>query len=651
MNKNILIFLLLATSFIGFSQKKKDVLMTINNQNVTATEFEKVFNKNLDLVIDDSQKNVDGYLNLFIDYKIKVMEAYAQGLDKNETYIKEFEKYKDQLSKKYIYDKRVTSELVEEAYQRGLEQIDVDHILIMLISNTSPQDTLVAYNKIKSIRDKAISGTDFEKLARQYSEEPGVKKSGGKLGYFTVFQMVYNFETAAYNTKVGSVSDIVRTEFGYHIIKVNDRRKMEPKISVSHIMIFDNDKRKNDKAEEKINEIYAMLMQGESFEKLAKQFSEDKATGIKGGKLKIFGPGNLKAPLFEKAAYGLTKKGEISKPVKSSFGWHVIKLNEKFPIPAFAEIKEDIEKKVENGARARIVTQAINNKILKKYGYKEGASYLPYFNTFVTDSVLQKKWDYVKVPTSENKVLFTIGDRNVTFDDFAIFISNKQKLSKRYKVKERLFADYYIEFHDKEIVDYYKFKLEEENPEYASILNEYRNGLLIFDVMQKNIWDAAKLDTLGQKAYYERTKKEYNWKNRVDAAIVSATNPETAKQAQLLLKQESDIDKLKTQLNTDGKVNVIITKGVFEVGGHELPKDLDIKMGVSEIYKRDDSSVVVKINEILSPSPKSFEDVKGIVLSNYQNKVEQDWMDELHSKYKVVINKKVLKRVKKELDK
>jgi len=648
-SKFAIIFLAILTSFSGFSQKHKDVLLTINDQPVYATEFKEVFNKNLDLVLDESQKNVEGYLDLFIDYKLKITEAYAQGLDKNEEYIKEFKKYQDQLSKKYIYDKRVTSKLVTEAYERGLEEINADHVLVLVNLNASPADSLKAYNKIKTVYDKAISGEDFTSLVKQYSEEPGVEKKEGKLGYFSVFQMVYPFETAAYNTKVGEISEITRTAFGYHIIKINDRRLKKPKINVSHIMVFSNKNKKVENPEERINELYAKVMQGESFEDVAKQFSEDKATGVKGGVIKTFGPGDLRAPLFEKEAYKLTKEGEVSKPIKSSFGWHIIKLNKKYNIPTFEEEKDEIEKKVNSGARANVVTQAINNKIIKKYGYKEGVSYSPYFNTYLTDSILTKKWKQTPISPSENKVLFTIGDKEITYSDFSDYIFIRQKLSKRYNDISRMLTDYFEEFKNKSIQDFYKKKLEAENKEYATIINEYRNGLLVYDVMNENIWKVAKEDSIGLQKYYEETKQDYTWKKRVSVDILSTTNDTIAKQVQDLLKESVEISKIKEQLNTNSKVNVIITSGTYEIDKSELPKGFVATLGVSEIYKRDASSVVVNVKDIIEPATKEFEEVKGIVLSNYQTNVEKKWMQSLHDKYQVTINKKVLKKIKKEL--
>ena len=650
-NKNLLLILLLATCFTGISQKKGDVLLTIDSEPVYSSEFKTVFNKNLDLVIEESQKNVDGYLDLFIDYKLKITEAYAQDLDKDEQYIKEFKKYQDQLSKKYIYDKRVTKQLIDEAYERGLDEINATHILMMVSQNALPKDTLIAYNKIKAAYDKAKNGEDFQTLANKYSEEPGSKTIKGKLGYFTVFQMVYPFETAAYNTKVGEVSEITRTTYGYHIIKINDRRVKKAKINVSHIMVFSNKDKKVENPEERINELYAMVMQGEPFENVAKQFSEDKNTGRNGGKLKTFGPGDLKAPKFEDAAYNLTEIGQVSEPVQSAFGWHIIKLNEKFTIPTFDEQKEEIEKNVTSGARASIVTQAVNNKIIAKYGYKEGVSYSTYFNTYITDSILVKKWEYTPIPSNEDKIIFTIGDREVTYTNFALYVNENQKFSKKFKNKEVQLATMYEVFKNETIENYYKERLELENEEYAMIVNEYRNGLLVYDVMRKNIWQVAKEDSLGLKKYYEDTKENYKWKERVDSDIISSTNETIAKQAKDLLNKGVDVSKIKEQLNTEGKVNVIVTSGIYEIDQSELPEGLEIKKGVSEIYKRDNSSVVVHIKEILKPSTKDFDSVRGIVLSDFQTEIEKQWMQSLRDKYDVEIKAKSLKKVKRQLDK
>ena len=648
--RNLLLLFLFIGYFNGNAQNKKNVLLTINSNPVYSSDFTKVFNKNLDLVVEESQKNVAGYLDLFIDYKLKITEAYAQELDKNQQYIKEFKKYEDQLAKKYIYDKRVVSKLVEEAYDRSLEEINAEHILVLSNLNDSPNDTLKAYNKIKEAHVKALKGENFTSLVIEYSEEPGAKKSKGKLGYFTAFQMVYPFENTAYNTKVGEISQITRTSFGYHIIKINDRRKKKPKINVSHIMIFSNKDKKAEDPEERINELYAMIMQGEPFEKIAKQFSEDKNTGVKGGQLKTFGPGDLKAPKFENAAYSIKNEGEIIAPIQSAFGWHIIRLNEKFSIPSFEEQKDDIEKKVKGGARALVVTQAINNKIIKKYGFKEGESYISYFNNFVNDSILSRKWTYSSIPLTENQILFIIGDHDVTYTDFAEYLRDNQKTIKKYINKESLLIDMYVKFKNETLKNYFKERLEVENTEYATIINDYRNGLLVYDVMNKNIWQIAKTDSTGLKDYYETKKNNYKWEKRLDVDIYSSSDEITTKQVQTLLMRGEELATIKKQINSDGKINVITVSDVFEIDQSELPEDIIPEKGVSDIKLNDGFYVVVNIKEVIEPTLKEFDEVRGTVISDFQTEIEKKWMQSLRDKYEVKINNKSLKKLKRKLD-
>lgn len=649
--KNFLTVCILAffSATTVFSQNKKEVLMTIDSKPVYASEFERVYKKNLDLVQDESQKDIDGYLQLFIDYKLKIAEAQAQGLDKEENYLKEFSKYRDQLSRNYLFEDKVAEELAKEAYERGKEDINASHILIRVDYEALPQDTLAAYNKLKGIRERALKGEDFSKLAKAYSEEPGAKETGGDLGYFTVFNMVYPFETTAYNTKVGEISDIVRTSFGYHILKVNDKRARMPKISVSHIMISDKKGARTFNPEERINEIYTMLKQGENFESLAKQFSDDKNSAIMGGKLKPFTKGDLRAPEFEDAAYALKNPGDLSKPVKTDFGWHILRLEEKFPMETFEEQKPELEKKVNEGDRSKIVTSATNKKIKEKYGFKKEESYLPFFDSYLGDDILKRKWVMTPIPADQDKTLFVIGDKKSTYSDFAKYIEERQKTTRPYKLKETLLVDFYDEFETEELKDYFKERLEYENEDYAAILNEYRDGLLIFDVMDKNIWQKGKNDSIGIQEYYNKTKQNYHWKQRVDADIYAATSEVLAQQVQKMLGEGKTAEEVKAALNTGDKVNVLITPGVFEIDQRELPNNIEINKGVSKIYPSNDSFVVVNIKEIIAPGPKSLEDVKGKVLSNYQNDLEASWMKSLHSKYKVDINKKTLKHVKKQL--
>jgi len=632
-----------------FAQKKEDVLLTIDDQPVLASEFKRVYKKNLDLVLEESQKSVDGYLKLFVDYKLKVAEAYSLGFDQVDMYKKDFSKYEEQLSRNYIFEDKVTSELAKEAFERNLEEIDASHILIMVNYDAVPQDTLAAFNKIKGIRDRALK-EDFTALAKETSEEPGIEKSSGHLGYFTAFALVYPFETAAYATEVGEVSEIIRTQFGYHIIKVHDRRMKEPEITVSHIMITTKGGTTSYVPEVRIGELYVLVEQGDSFESLAKQYSDDKNSGKNGGRLKRFSKGDLRSSDFEEAAYKLENPGDISKPIKTEFGWHIIRLEEKHPLPTYEEKREILERRVKEGSRSKIVTQAVKVKIKEKFGFVKGSGYSPYFDTYVGDEVVKKKWKYDTIPASENKKMFTIGDQDFYFDDFARFIQKRQYTSKRYISRITLMTDFYDEFETLQLKTYFREKLELENEEYAGIISEYRDGLLIFDVMGRYVWRKAKKDSVGQLQYFEDHKLEYQWKQRVDVEILATTKEDVVNELEKLMKEGKTGKEIKGLLNIDKEVNVLLTKGVFEINRSELPSGFLPNMGVSKIYTENESFIIVNVKEIIPQGPKTFDEIKGRVLSDYQTFIEEQWMEQLRAKYKVEINKKTLKKLKKELN-
>lgn len=649
MKKNILYSILLVAFFSTYAQSKKEVLMTVDGTPIYTKEFVSVYNKNLDLVQDESQKTVDGYLDLFVDYKLKVAVAYDQKLNENPAYLKEYKKYRDQLSRNYLYETKVAEDLAVEAYERSQEDINANHILIRVGYDAVPQDTLVAYNKIKQAYDSAKAGEDFVKLVQEYSEEPGAKERDGALGWFTAFSMVYPFESMAYKTPAGEVSEIVRTSFGYHIIRVNKRRESSAEITVSHIMISDKNKEQTFNPEERINELYQLTQQGSDFAELAKQFSDDKGSGRFGGKLKRFSKGQLRSDKFEEAAYSLQNAGDISKPVKSSFGWHIIRLEEKHTKPSYQEQQPDIISKVQKGGRMKVVSATVNKKIKDTYGFKD-TEYLPFFESWMEkDSLLQKKWKYKLLTPSQNNVLFTIGDTTIYYDVFAKYMEGRQKSVRSVNTVSAMVQAMYDEFETQQLKEYFMAQLEIENEEYAGVINEYRDGLLIFDVMKKNVWDKAKLDTIGLEKHYQKMGANFKWKERIDAAIFSGTNKIDVEKAQQLLKDDKTPKEIKETLNDKDNVRVLLSEGLFEKGTREVPSNVVFEAGVSAIENSNGRFYVLKINEVIPPSVKTYDDVKGRVISDYQNFIEEEWMQSLRDTYDVKINKKALKKVKKQL--
>lgn len=650
MKKQFLILFISVITCTAVAQQQKEVLLTIDGEPVYVNDFKRIYNKNLDLVKDETQKTVDGYLDLFVDYKLKVTEAYAQNLHKEQTYTLEYEKYRNQLSRNYIYETKITEELTQEAYDRSLEEINANHILILSGYDDAPEDTLRAYNKIKMIYDKAKAGEDFETLAATYSQEPGADESKGNLGYFTAFSMVYPFETMAYNTKVGEVSEIVRTSFGYHIIKVNDRRPASQEISVSHIMISESNKPEDFNAEERINEIGQLLQQGESFEALAKQYSDDKRSGREGGLLRPFRKGSLRSATFEEAAYALNTPGELSKPIKSEFGWHIIRLNEKMKQQSFEEQQKVLYDKVSRGDRSKVVSAQVTSKIKDKFGYTS-TNFMPFYLEYVNDDLMSGTWKMDTLQGAANKVLFTIGDKKIRYNDFSEFMAIKQRSRQQYRSKEAKINAIYNQFEENELKEFFKENLEKTNEDFATTISEYRDGLLIFDVMKKNVWDKAKNDSVGLQAYYKNMGNTYMWDTRVDVDLYTSSIKENVEEAKKMLEQGKTKEEIKEAMNKDENLKILITSNVYEKGDSQLPVNLKLEEGVSPLLKEGTIYIAAKVNEVLPPSKKTFEDVKGRVMSEYQNKIEAEWIESLRAKYNVDINKKALKKVKKELQK
>lgn len=484
MNKQFLYFFVFFISSISFAQKEKE-LFRINNEPVMVSEFKQVYEKNLAVLEDDESKDIDKYLELFINYKLKVKEAYSLKLDTLKAYKRELEVYKKQLIAPYLQDNEYLNKLIKEAYSRTKTEVRASHILVKFPKKRPDKDTLIFYEKIKEIRKRIVSGESFEKVAKEVSEDPSAKINGGDLGYFSVFTMVYPFEDAAYKTKLDEVSKPFKTRFGYHILKVTGKRESKGEFEVAHILINNSEKSK-----EKITSFYTQLKAGTSFEKIAKEHSEDKGTASLGGKLPKFGTGKM-VENFENEVRKLNYEGSYSKPFKTKYGWHIVKLLKNYPVGSFDEVKNELTRKLKKSNRAGLSKQAVLNKLKKEYKVKENPKALNVFmntNTHVLET--QKLQD----------VLFSIDDKKVSQKDFMNFIGHRHS----HNVK-----DLYEKFKNIEIIEYFKNDLVNKEPAYRNVLLEYKEGLLLFDLMQKKIWNRASKDTLELKKLYSLNKSKY----------------------------------------------------------------------------------------------------------------------------------------------
>lgn len=649
--KQFFIGLLFLASFISDAQNKsKEILFTINDKSYYTDEFERIYKKNLDLVKDDTQKDLNQYLELFIGYKLKVNKAYKLGLQNNAPYQNELKSYRAQLAKNYFNDTKITQELVEEGYNRLQKEIKVSHILILLDENATSEDTLKAYKKIDDTRKKALAGEDFENLASQFSEDPSAKDNKGDLGYFTAFRMVYPFENAAYSTATGEISKIIRTRFGYHILKVNDVRENRGEITVAHIMILNPKPEEVEKdSKSTINDIYKKIQQGEKFEDLAKQFSEDKSSSSKGGVLNRFGSGQLSSEEFESIAFSIKNVGDISMPFQSQFGWHIIKLIERHPIKTLDEMKSELETKIGKDDRSKKITASLNEKLRKKYTYKRDNNQFAALSKLVTNDFYESKWTQPENAKDYTTTLLTINTKKIEGKTFLDFIDKQQKSGLKTKSLSRLIDELYNKFLDEQLTTYYDENLESDFPEFANVMDEYRDGLLLFDLMEKEIWDRAKTDTIGLKNFYDQHKMEHMWKKRVEITIASSTKEDIIKKAKALLKKNTEPQAIKDKLNVNDTVNVMTNSGTFEEGSDALPKTIKYNLGVSDVFKEGEYYFVTNIKKIIPEGVKTLEECKGKIVNEYQQNLEKNWVDDLKKEFTVKTNTDVFEVVKNQL--
>jgi len=636
----------IAIGFIAFLAQAQKTVFTVGDKAVSTAEFERVYRKNIDLVQDEDQKKIDTYLDLYVKYQLKLQEAYSLGLNADKKYKNELKQYRKDLMKSYLIDADATDKLIKEAYNRGLKEVRASHILIRVPEDALPKDTLMAYNGILEVRNKVLNGTAFEKLAKQFSQDPSAKQNGGDLGYFTVFSMVYPFETAVYNTPKNKVSKIFRTRFGYHIAKVTDVQDAHGEVETAHIMIASNQKNAKE-AKQKIDNIYKQLQSGVDFATLAKRLSDDKKSAVKGGRLPVFGI-NKMVPSFEKAAFTIEKAGDISAPFQSPYGWHIIKLIRKIPIKSYEASKRELKRKIENDVRSKIITNAFLEKIKKNYkitSTKNAAFKI--FEKAVNISFFKGQWIPSETVLANNTALLTVNDTKRTVRDFAIYLRNHQiRLRGNYPSIKKVIAKQYEDFVNEEVLNYYKSHLEETNQEFAHTMQEYRDGVLLFNLMNTEVWEKAGKDTLGLNTYYENNKAKFHWKKRAEVLLATVTDKAKSKQVRKMLKAGKTQMEIEKAINTKDKLYVLFSLKKIEDGTTFLPKKYKFKAGVSRVLKDKDNYIVIKTSKLQEPKLKTFRECKGQVINDYQNKLEKDWLAALAKKYKVVINKEVIASLK-----
>jgi peptidyl-prolyl cis-trans isomerase SurA len=651
------------TPLISTAQKPNysATLFTIGDEGVTLGKFDSVYRKNnTGKELDYSAKAINDYLTLYVNFRLKVKEARNLKMDTMTSVQSELTQYRNQLAKNYMQDKEVEDKLLQEAYNRSKTDVHVEHILIKLDANASPADTLKAFDTITAIRARILKGADFNIVALQASKDPSVKDNKGDLGWITALQVIYSFENAAYNTPVGQVSQVFRTQYGYHIIKVLGTRPDRGQLVVEHI--FKRvPKAANDiqsaKAKEMIDSVYHLLNAGANWVEMVKRFSDDKSTVNDSGKLPLFGAGKMVAE-FEDAAFALKNPGDISQPVRSPYGWHIIRLVQKKPLGSFDDMKDALKKQVDHDQRSTVAQNAFVNDIKKEYNFKEYAAAKVSLGSKMDTSLKKAAWKASSIGNM-NDVLFSLmasnnagkgndapATKSYTQADFASYIEANERKYAYLPNSAAIYDKLYEQYVNSSLMSFEQGRLEYKYPAFRDLMHEYEDGILLFELTDKMVWSKAVKDSNGLAAYYEANKTKYMSNPKVKAAFYFCANASIAANVSNLLNANTNDNDIMDKVNTkDAPGNVKLESNAYEKGQNSTLDSIGWKVGTYTINKKNGSVEIVKITALLPAAPKTLEEAKGYVVADYQEYLENQWIDSLRQKYPVKINQDVLNTI------
>lgn len=623
------IFLLILTSLSVSAQKKNEIIAAVGGFPVTEKEFEASYLKNNSNVLNEKDKKTPTeYLDLYINFKLKILEARKLGYDTAKVYTDELKGYRAELAKPYLTDITFNDAMVQTAYHRTLYERQVSHLLILVQPDASPADTLAAWNKIANLKQQIVGGADFNEMAAKHSEDPSAVENKGQLGYFSAFQMVYPFEERAYRTPVGQVSEIVRTRFGYHLIKVHDERPARGEIKVAHIMkMFPRQASEATIAALKLqaDSIWQKAVSGADFAELAKKHSDDKQSAAEGGAMNWFSSGNM-VPEFAEAAFALKNDGEISPVIRTPYGWHIIKRLGLRTIPPFEKLRPELEARIrKNPEISQYSDEAFVRRLRTEYQLTVNETNLQKLNTSTS---------------SANDVLFSFAGQTFSCGSFTEYLQGLTPDKTHAEANTKALLDQFI---NQKLLEYENTQLEKKYPEFADIHREYREGILLFNISKDKIWDVATTDSLRLQNYYNQTPNKHYWNDRYKGWIIQAKDLETRTKAETLFDQ-NDFGKQKLEdiFNSKTENAVRVTEVAVEKGENPI---IDFFIWNGAKPSGFDETTTFVHGEIVQREPKNLKDAWGLYSSDFQEQIEKEWIDSLRKQYTITINKKVLKKI------
>ncbi|MFH0842657.1 MAG: peptidylprolyl isomerase [Bacteroidota bacterium] len=625
-------------------------VMTVAGRDVPAGEFIRMYNKSLE---PGSSPDIDGYLQQYIIFKLKVADAMQEGYDTTRAFRNEFNGYRKQLAQSYLTDNDAKEKLLQKTYQRSQSEINAWHILVNCPAGAKPEDTLNAWNKAADIKERIINGEQFEQVARAASDDPSVKINGGNLGYFTAFQMIMPFEDAAYNLRKGAVSDPVRTPYGYHIIKIADKRQAKGKVLVAHIMKASppgTSEKESRQAEDEINRIYQELKSGASFSELAKMYSDHKESAANGGKLNWFGTGEIITG-FSEVAFAIPDTGKFSPPVRTPYAWHIIKLLDSRPHGSFEETRSYLESRLNQSYLNSFSKRSFVNKLKSEYKYRLNQAAYDWFVSNTDSLVIQGTAKYNK-ETMPSGNLYTFANQHLTTKEFASYLERRGSMiateDPGYFVSQSLetrLSDHIIRYEDS--------MLEKKYPDFRYLMNEFHDGILLFEISGKKVWNRVSEDSAGLREFYNQHRNEYLTRKGIEAKIYTLKSPEKEKTFNSAYRKYSSkpqVDELMmAKFNRKSDSVIITTEGRWYTGEDPELDKIDWKRGV-EYRRMGRYPSIVVISRVIEPEPLPFEEVQGEMMTHYQNYLENEWTGQLKSRYTVKVDESVLAEVKRSLD-
>ncbi|PXV68002.1 peptidyl-prolyl cis-trans isomerase SurA [Dysgonomonas alginatilytica] len=633
----------------AYGQSADPVLMRINGEQVTLSDFQYAYNKTGNSNSTKDQ-TVDQFLESFINFKLKIEEAKYLQLNQEASFKEEYSRYLDQTEKLYTTDTVSDHIIARKIYDRLGENIQISQLFIAFPKgDILPKDTLEAYNKIVSIRESTANGgsNKFEDLVLEFSNDSVSRNSSipGYLGWKTALMLRKDIEEAMYATAINSISQPIRTNEGYYLIKVFNKRKDPGQINLAHIFLpypyADSDINQKDSVRSLAQEIYTKLTMGASFAQAVSIYSADEQTSPRGGVLGWFGVGNPLPTVFESTLYSLNI-GEVSPPMEMDYGFHIFKILDKVYQLPWEDMKGEILKAITQSDRNELIKNLQRERLSQNYPYTLNSLVYNQLesiaNTYhVTDSVYFEKVAYL-----DNQVLLSIEKQNYKVLDFIDFLVENPQTN--FNLSTDILSHKVNDFILEKQQEVQKLTLAEKHPEFRHLIQEYYEGILLFNVMNQQVWEKAQNDTQMLQQLFDKDPLKYKWESpKYKGYVIHAKDKTTIIKAKELIKEYGNSPDLaqilSKNLNTNTAPSVHIEKGLWGKGENGF---ID-----RSVFKTKNDREIIGYPEFiiegkLISAPETLDDARGQVIADYQSIIETEWIKNLRNKYKVEINRDVL---------